>query len=604
MNTGRTVSLDDEPSRFAIPAPMVLLLIATALVHIPSLFNPFFIDDYVYLETVQNLDGPKLIDIFTTSTMGEEAAGVWWTPEGVLPFYRPIGEMTFALDFAIWGLRPIGYHLTNLLLHLLCIFLVWRLARRLFDEAGWAIVVAVVFALHPIHNEAVGWISGRFDVLVAVCALGATLSFLNARRAGAAWKRWGALSLLWFVVGLGCKETALIMPAVLLVVEVLRVRDVREQGSIGRLVAIGAGFTLIGGLYLMIRFAMFGGLGHLPPPYGVDWSQPVEAVRIVAWNLLQYLIDFVLFIQVDAFFVAPFWLAHPVLLAACAALVILVIGATVWLARSMRALGVGLAWALMFTAPALMAMPGERNVYLASVGMALMAGAGVCALADRLGRRPAAMVWFRRAAAAMILAWVVIAQVEWTVMSVLAGAGEKVFTDIEEALPEPPQNARIYVVNQCPLSAVGFDQALRLRYGRSDIRGCALTLSPTFLAATTDRIVQTGPRSVRLEREGGLFFKSPVEVFHLFSQPIRLFPDGCRRWDLTMLDPPTSIENLTSLHFEFPYDLTDERLQLFVWDNSAIQSRTDYPNLAVSPVLRPFHAPESMTSERLDGSTP
>ncbi len=589
--------LDGAPAtRFATPATLILLLIAVALVHIPTLFNPFFIDDYVYIETVKNLDVPKLIDIFTTSTMGEEAAGVWWTPEGVLPFYRPIGEMIFALDYAIWGLRPVGYHLTNLLLHLLCTVLVWRLARRLFEMEGWAIVVAIVFALHPIHNEAVAWISGRFDLLAAVCALASTLAYLNARRSTIAWKRWGALSLAWFVVGLGCKETALVLPAVLVAVELLGPRPVSEARPKGRLIAIGAGFAVVGGLYLVMRFVMFGGLGSLPPPYGVDWSQPIEATRIAMWNLLQYLIDYVLFVQVDAFYMAPFWLAHPVLLTACGAFVIAVIAATVWLARTMRALGVGVAWSVLFTAPALMAMPGERNVYLASVGMALMAGAGACALADRWGHRRSAMIWFRRASAGLLVFWIGLTQVEWAVMGVLSGAGEKVFLDLEAALPDPPLDARIYVVNQCPLNAVGFDQALRLRYNRTDIRGCALSLAPSFKATTTDRIVQTGPRSIRLEREGALFYKSPVEVFHLFSQPIRLFPDGCRRWDLTLLDPPDSIENLASLHFEFPYDLTDERLQLFVWDNSAIQTPADYPALAVSTVLRSFLVTDSTSA--------
>ena len=111
-------------------------------------------------------------------------------------------------------------------------------------------------------------------------------------------------------------------------------------------------------------------------------------------------------------------------------------------------------------------------------------------------------------------------------------------------------------------------------------------------------------RSVRLEREGGLFFNSPVEVFHLFSQPIHLFPDGCRRWDLTMLDPPTSIDNLSSLHFEFPYDLTDERLQIFVWDNSAIQTRADYAALAVSPVLRRFDLMDATATHEARGVGP
>ena len=203
---------------------MTWLLVVVAAFHVPTLLNPFFIDDYVYLETVQHLDWDKVVDIFTTSTMGEEASGVWWTPAGVLPFYRPLGEMTFAADYVIWGLRPFGYHLTNLLLHLLCTFLAWRLGGRLFDSPVARLALPTIFAFHPVHHEALAWISGRFDLLVCACALACVLSYLNWQKDRPGRRLWGAFSILWFLAGLGCKETALVLPAVLVGLELVRSR--------------------------------------------------------------------------------------------------------------------------------------------------------------------------------------------------------------------------------------------------------------------------------------------------------------------------------------------------------------------------------------------
>lgn len=67
-----------------------------AAIHTPALFSPFFIDDYVYLDKVHDLDWAGVADIFASATLGEGASGTWWSPAGTLPFYRPIAEMTFA----------------------------------------------------------------------------------------------------------------------------------------------------------------------------------------------------------------------------------------------------------------------------------------------------------------------------------------------------------------------------------------------------------------------------------------------------------------------------------------------------------------------------
>lgn len=566
----------------------LVLLLAVAALHVPTLFNPFLIDDYVYLYTVHDLDWTGIANVFTTSTMGAEASGVWWTPSGALPFYRPIGEMTFAADFLIWRLQPFGYHLMNLVLHLVCTFLAWRLARRLLDAPVAALAVAVVFALHPVHNEAVAWISGRFDLLVCLCVLASVLSYLNWQHNAPRSGLWGLLSVLWFAVGLLCKETAIVLPAVLVVVEALRWRGAGAAYRGGRLVAAALAFGSTALLYLAGRFALFGGLGNLPPPYGLDLSSPLIAIRSLTWNLAQYLLDFVLFIQVDSIYIVEFWSNHLMLMVLALAAALAICAACTMLAWRSRAFRVGLVWTVLFTVPSLMAMPGERNVYLSSVGVALIAGAAFGALLRRSDTRPAVGQWVRWVSFTTVSLWIVLGIGEHALMWGVSRSGDKVFRDLEALMPDPPRDARIYVVNQCPLNAVGFDQALRLRYGREDLSACALSLSPTLGASSVDRITRTGPDSIRLVRENGVFFASFIERFHLFSQPASSLAKACRRMGLELIDPPSSYHDMTDLEFRLPHPVDDPRVQIFIWNNRRIRSRADLVNLMNLAELRRY----------------
>ena len=87
-------------------------------------------------------------------------------------FYRPLQGMTHFLDMQIWGLDPLGHHLTNLLLFLGSLLLLFRLLRDLFKKADpingdWiAFLITSVFCFHPLQTSAVAYVSGRGDLLV------------------------------------------------------------------------------------------------------------------------------------------------------------------------------------------------------------------------------------------------------------------------------------------------------------------------------------------------------------------------------------------------------------------------------------------------------
>ena len=102
-------------------------------------------------------------------------------------YYRPLVMLSFALDRAVWGDLPAGFHLTNLLLHVAAAGLLATLAAAVGLGAGASLAAALVFLAHPVQSEAVTYVSGRTDVL---CALFALLGFLAWRRARGPFDAW------------------------------------------------------------------------------------------------------------------------------------------------------------------------------------------------------------------------------------------------------------------------------------------------------------------------------------------------------------------------------------------------------------------------------
>ncbi len=565
------------------PSRIGWMLLLVGVLHLPSLFNPFIIDDYVYLDVASNMTWSGVAEVFSTATLDQTASGVWWTPPGVLPFYRPMTILTYVLDLHIWGLNPIGFHLTNLLMHLLCAFLVWRLGLKLLSSQGLAFAAATLFALHPIHSEAVLWVSGRFDLMVCAAVLGSVIAYLNWRQCTGEGHWWGVLSAIAFAVGLGSKETALILPVFVVIFELMHVGHPGGRRKTSALLVGGMAFGLISLLYLSVRFHLFGGLGSLPPPYGLDVSSPT-AFGDMFRNVSQYLLDFVLFIQIDAFYLNDFWSSHARLLMVITALSLVVVFLWWRLAADRRLFWIGTLWTGLFTAPALAAMPGERNAYLASVGIALIWATVFAGVIQRLALDPRRI---RRLSRAVVAALVVITAGDQVVMWRVADASSSVYRDLMAALPNPPSNARIYVVNQCPLNVVGFTQAVRLLYGRRDLHACALTVSPQLEGFSSDTVFQTGPSSVRIVRDNGLFFKSFIERFLLFGTPPSALPESASRIDIRLLDKLDTFDDVRELDLALPHPLDDERTFLFEWDNRHVIRLTDFIWRANWPKLVP-----------------
>ena len=114
------------------------------------------------------------------------AANLWHIlTRSIYQLWLPTKTISYALDYAVWGLDPRGYHATNVLLHALASVLVFLVARQLLRRRLWAVVAAALFALHPVHVEAVAWLSARKDLLSTVLLLVSVLTFFRRRTGGA-----------------------------------------------------------------------------------------------------------------------------------------------------------------------------------------------------------------------------------------------------------------------------------------------------------------------------------------------------------------------------------------------------------------------------------
>lgn len=294
------------------------------------------------------------------------SAGLWAANGNEL---RPVSALTFMIDARLWGIDPMGYHLTNLILHLVCSITVLLIGVRVF-RGDWtmALAAALLFALHPTPSRAVAWISGRVDLLSAVGFLLAFYAFLRFRDLAA--PRWLVVAWAAYAFGIFSKESCLLMPLVAAGWDVFRTS---RTMAFRTLAAPYAGWAALVAIYVYCR--SFGVEGIVPDRIALDRVDDVAATFIE--RVGHYAAAMLLAPQLSAEVTA--WLAvRPLLvipgIVAGAAL-------TIWMARrgmwrrgqTREWLFYGLVWPAITVAPLVVTYMSARHLYTATAGFVLMA---------------------------------------------------------------------------------------------------------------------------------------------------------------------------------------------------------------------------------------
>ena len=222
-----------------LPFTAYLIVAALAgLVYIQTLsFGLSWCDDFEII--LKNYDRIENID-----RLGNEFMHGYMTTN----YYRPIINLSFLMDAQLGGQEPFHYHLTNLIIHILssCVFLL--LLRKLGIRALPALGISLIFAAHPILANAVAWIVGRNDMLMALFAMASFIFYLKYRESNNVLNL--ILHIFLFLLSVLSKETAVVFPFVILSYNRLIAKD-KFLGTNN--IKLYAGWALTGSIWFVLR---------------------------------------------------------------------------------------------------------------------------------------------------------------------------------------------------------------------------------------------------------------------------------------------------------------------------------------------------------------
>lgn len=365
---GRT---DAVPGRWRRRVGVGLVVAITALLYLPALDNGFtnWDDDkqVVANPVIRDLSAEGLNRIFSSFTVS---------------LYQPLTSLVFAVQYRFFELDPRVYHTVNVLLHLANILLVYVLVRSLSQRTAIALIVAALFAIHPLQVEVVAWVSSLSILLSTSFYLGGLIVYLAYAKSGRMWH----LAMVWglFLLALLAKSSAATLPLVLVVIDLyLGRRPVR------RVLLEKAPFVLLSIVFGAIAVYARGGAGHLQD-FALRYSL-LERVCIVCYSCLWYVGKLLWPANLSVFYPFPSkadgWLPALFYLAP---LVLVALAVGIWFSGRHRRL---LAFAALFMVASLVLviqvvpiselMVCDRYAYVPCVGLFFLVGTLVVRIASR-----------------------------------------------------------------------------------------------------------------------------------------------------------------------------------------------------------------------------
>ncbi|MDR3681701.1 MAG: tetratricopeptide repeat protein [Flavipsychrobacter sp.] len=192
-----------------------VVLICTFIIYIPSLFNQFVNwDDPAFF-----LENPAIVNATSNNVLQSIVALFSTTVTGG---YTPLVTVSFLFEKLLWGFdNSFFWHLDNLLLHLLCTWLVYKICGRLKFSATVCFITALLFGIHPMHVESVVWITERKDLLYTAFSFIAIIWYMRYHE-DVSQKRPIYWAYTFFTLALLSKIQAVTLPFILLLIDYLK----------------------------------------------------------------------------------------------------------------------------------------------------------------------------------------------------------------------------------------------------------------------------------------------------------------------------------------------------------------------------------------------
>ena len=254
--------MSNRTAGWAICVSMALVIVLGCAVYANSLRGAFVYDDTgLVSENAYIKDWSNITKLFTENIFAGH--GIKST------YYRPLQMITYVADYSLWGFNVTGYHLTNILLHILAALSVLWLINILSGDKLISALTALLFVTHPIHTEAVAYISGRAEMLYAAFVILCFIFYLKYHRSKSILTY--ITMLVCFILALLSKESAV----VLLPLIILYHFAFKKKINLKAFLAV----TFITLSYLFLRFML---LSHLRPDARLDGNIIQRIPRFLA----------------------------------------------------------------------------------------------------------------------------------------------------------------------------------------------------------------------------------------------------------------------------------------------------------------------------------
>jgi len=398
-----------------------------------SIQSGLWLDDHMHFYHLKELDWSfqSAVDSARLGIVGE-VIDLWGRSEAGLEFFRPIAFWIMKIEYTLVNWQPIGMHFFCLVLHFANAMLLGALAMRFFGSRLWATVAACLFALHPGHVNTVYWIACQTELLVTFFLLTGTLAYgryagwqamsflqrlrgVNSREGqgggsigdggfedkSANGSRfhfvWGLIALGCYAAAMGCRENAILFPAVCWAGD--RLFGQRRRGWL-RWEYVVMLAVLVG--YFVLRYFMLGGFPLPRKPYYMPISDP-QFPLFALEKISLYTLALFSFLPLVPIGGRIYLSARPMLFYGGFGLLGL-IGIIVWLAyRRPRSMLWPVVWLGCFLAPVLPVFGSPHHLYLPSVGAVILFTAGLALIGGLTNLRYDRLRKIQQVASGMVL---------------------------------------------------------------------------------------------------------------------------------------------------------------------------------------------------------
>ncbi|MDD2752736.1 MAG: hypothetical protein PHN59_06350, partial [Candidatus Omnitrophica bacterium] len=230
------------------------------VVYLNSLWVNFIWDDYALVvnnHLIKNIS--HFFQIFSSNLSVNRSI-----------FYRPLQNISYLVDFSLFRLNPAGFHLTNIILHILAVILLYKLILLITQNKRLGLFSSLLYLVSPLWVETVTYISGRADILTAIFIFSALISFIKEKY---------FLSIIFYLAALFSKEASLIYP-LLLIFYCLVFKKYQKKQVVNIII-----ISCLSILYVIFSFYLKGASAILPQTFSLS-----QRLLFLPKDICQYIV--------------------------------------------------------------------------------------------------------------------------------------------------------------------------------------------------------------------------------------------------------------------------------------------------------------------------